>query len=64
MHFGMVRTAEVNGEGASGSGDPSDLEGDFCDGEVIRSSMGGDDNGPTSELKKLLIIDLFELKQN
>lgn len=60
----MVRTADANGEGVSGSGDPSDLDGDFCDGEAIRSSMGGDDNGPISELKKLLIIELFELKQN
>lgn len=31
LHFGMVRTAEANGEDAPGSGD---LEGDFC-GEVI-----------------------------
>lgn len=41
----MFRTAEANGEGASGSGDP-DLEGDFCDGEAIISNAGGDDNGP------------------
>lgn len=59
----MVRTAEANGEdglAAPGSGDPSDLEGDFCDGEVTRSSAGGDDNVLWSELKK--IVELSGLK--
>jgi len=50
----MVRTAEANGEVASGSGDLGDLEGDFRDGEVMRSSTGGDDNVPWSELKKIV----------
>jgi len=46
LHFGIVRTAEVNGEDAPGSGDLDDLEGDFRDGEVIKSCAGGDDNVP------------------
>lgn len=48
----MVRTAEAN-DGGAPSGNSDDLEGDFCNGELMGSSVGGgDDNIPCSELKK------------